>query len=42
VLHPAQRIKDHRTDLEIGDVGSVLDGDIDELLRAYLLQQAGV
>jgi len=39
-LHPQQRIKDHRTDLEIGNVNAVLDGDIDGFIRAYLLQQA--
>jgi len=40
-LHPQQRIKDHRTDLEIGNVGAVLDGDIDRFIRAYLLKRAG-
>jgi peptide chain release factor 2 len=39
-LHPQQRIKDHRTDLEIGNVNAVLDGDIDRFIRAYLLKQA--
>ena len=41
VLHPSQRIKDHRTGLEIGNVQAVLDGDLDPLIRAYLLQEAG-
>ena len=40
-LHPQQRIKDHRTDLEIGNVSAVLDGDIDRFIRAYLLKRAG-
>jgi peptide chain release factor 2 len=40
-LHPQQRIKDHRTDLEIGNVGAVLDGDIDRFIRTYLLKRAG-
>ncbi len=40
-LHPQQRIKDHRTDLEVGNVGSVLDGDIDRFIRAFLLKRAG-
>jgi peptide chain release factor 2 len=39
-LHPQQRVKDHRTDLEIGNVAGVLDGDIDPLIRAYLLAQS--
>jgi peptide chain release factor 2 len=40
-LHPQQRIKDHRTNLEIGNVSSVLDGDIDRFIRAFLLKRAG-
>jgi peptide chain release factor 2 len=40
-LHPQQRIKDHRTDLEIGNVNSVLDGDIDRFIRAFLLKRSG-
>ena len=39
-LHPQQRVKDHRTDLEIGNVPGVLDGDIDPLIRAYLLARS--
>ena len=42
-LHPQQRAKDHRTDLEIGNVEGVLDGDLDAFIRATLLAQgAGV
>jgi peptide chain release factor 2 len=37
VLHPYRLIKDHRTKVEIGDVERVLDGDLDLLIRAYLL-----
>jgi peptide chain release factor 2 len=40
VLHPYTMVKDHRTDHEIGDANRVLDGDLDELVRAYLLQAA--
>jgi peptide chain release factor 2 len=38
-LHPQQRAKDHRTDLEVGNVEAVLDGDIDSFIRATLLAQ---
>jgi peptide chain release factor 2 len=36
VLQPYQLIKDHRTGIEIGDVQSVLDGNIDLLIRGFL------
>ena len=39
-LHPQQRVKDHRTSVETGDVGAVLDGDLDRFIRGTLLQQA--
>jgi len=39
-LHPQQRVKDHRTDLEIGNVEGVLDGDIDSFIRSTLLAQS--
>ncbi len=39
-LHPSQRVKDHRTDLEIGNAQGVLDGDLDRFMRAALLQRA--
>ena len=35
-LHPSQRVKDHRTKVDIGDVNRVLDGDLDELIKASL------
>jgi len=41
VLHPYQMVKDHRTNLEIGNVDAVLDGDLDELITTYLLASAG-
>jgi peptide chain release factor 2 len=35
-LHPDQRVKDHRTNYEVGDTNRVLDGDIDAFVREYL------
>ncbi len=40
-LHPQQRVKDHRSDFELGNVNGVLDGDLDRLIRATLLHQSG-
>jgi len=40
VLHPYQLVKDHRTKMEIGDVNRVLDGDLDGLIKTYLMQKA--
>jgi peptide chain release factor 2 len=40
VLQPYTMVKDHRTDTEIGNADAVLDGRIDEFIRAYL-QEAG-
>jgi peptide chain release factor 2 len=37
ILQPYRMVKDHRTELVIGDVDRVLDGDLDELIEAYLL-----
>jgi peptide chain release factor 2 len=36
VLHPDQRAKDHRTNVEKGNVDAVLNGDLDEFIEAYL------
>jgi peptide chain release factor 2 len=36
VLHPYKLVKDHRTGYETSNPTAVLDGDIDELLKAYL------
>jgi peptide chain release factor 2 len=40
VLHPSQRVKDHRTGHEVGDAQRVLDGDLDGFVREYLLRSA--
>ncbi|MCH2185845.1 peptide chain release factor 2 [Myxococcota bacterium] len=39
-LHPQQRVKDHRTDSEMGNADAVLDGEIDGFMRATLLKQS--
>ncbi len=41
VLHPYRMVKDHRTNLEVGNVGRVLDGDIDDFIESFLLQGQG-
>ena len=38
VLAPYRMVKDHRTDVEVGNADAVLDGDIDQFIQAYLLQ----
>jgi len=37
VLHPYQMVKDHRINMEIGNVNSVLDGGLDPLIEGVLL-----
>ncbi len=41
VLQPYQMIKDHRTDVQTGDVGKVLDGGLDTFIMAYLRSRLG-
>ncbi len=36
VLHPYKMVKDHRTDYQVGDAESVLAGDLDGFINAYL------
>jgi peptide chain release factor 2 len=40
VFHPYKMIKDHRTDYEVGNIGPVMDGEIDGFIKAYLMMQA--
>ena len=41
VLQPYTMVKDHRTNVEVGNVQGVLDGDLDEFVRAELNRRAG-
>ena len=38
VFHPYKMVKDHRTGYEVANVDSVMDGDIDAFIEAYLKQ----
>jgi peptide chain release factor 2 len=40
VLHPYKLVKDLRTGLETSDPQSVLDGDLNDFMKAYLMQSA--
>jgi peptide chain release factor 2 len=40
VLFPYQQVNDHRTEVKTSDVDGVLDGDLDDLIRTYLLKAA--
>jgi len=40
VIHPYRMVKDHRTKKETGNVDRVLDGDLDDFIKATLMAQA--
>jgi peptide chain release factor 2 len=40
-LHPYKLVKDHRTGFETGNVQAVLDGDLNEFIKSYLMEFAG-
>ncbi len=40
-LHPYKMVKDHRTGLETGNVQAVLDGDLNDFIKSYLMEFAG-
>ena len=38
-MHASYRmVKDHRTNVEFGNVDAVLDGDLDRFIEAYLME----
>jgi peptide chain release factor 2 len=39
VFHPYKMIKDHRTDYEVGNVGPVMDGELEGFIKAYLMME---
>jgi peptide chain release factor 2 len=41
VLHPYKMIKDHRTDFETSNTTAVLDGELDDLMAAFLKSRVG-
>ncbi len=41
VLHPYKMVKDHRTNVEMGNTSAVLDGGLEKFVKAYLLKFGG-
>jgi len=41
VFQPYQMVKDHRTNIEVGQVDKVMDGDLDGFIEAYLRKRMG-
>lgn len=39
VFHPYKLIKDHRTEFETGNVQPVMDGELDDFIKAYLMSE---
>jgi peptide chain release factor 2 len=41
VLQPYTMVKDHRTEVEVGNASGVLDGDLDPFIEGYLRRRGG-
>ena len=41
VMHPYQMVKDHRINLEVGNIGGVLDGDLTPFIEGVLMAGGG-
>lgn len=41
VFHPYNMVKDHRTNYEVGNIGAVMDGELNGFINARLTQIAG-
>ena len=39
VMHPYNMVKDHRTEHETSNVGAVMDGELDDFIKAYLMSE---
>ncbi len=42
VFNPYSMVKDHRTNVEVGDTGKVMDGDLDVFINEYLQSKANM
>lgn len=40
VFHPYNMVKDHRTNFEVGNIDSVMDGNIDDFIKSFLIENA--
>jgi peptide chain release factor 2 len=40
VFHPYKLVKDLRTDVETSDVQGVMDGNLDQFIKAYLMEES--
>jgi peptide chain release factor 2 len=41
VFHPYNMVKDHRTDVETSNVQAVMDGDLDDFIKGFLMASSG-